>query len=192
MAAGGGAHCTTCCWAGQVATAVAARSCLFLWFLHALLCPYLPSHGNKLINWPVPPPAPPPTPPAGLLDLQRAQEWVVTTKLGSSDKRPGTASISMPSCRMYVNELAWALFTFASGFYALLSGAHLGLAVYLIVQGEPVALQGCVRVPASGKAAPHRTLCRAPACQPACLPVCLPANLQEAACMCQALKIRTY
>lgn len=50
-----------------------------------------------------------PTPPhvTGLLDLQRAQEWVVTTKLGSSDKRPGTAStsIAMPSCRLYVNEL---------------------------------------------------------------------------------------
>ena len=28
--------------------------------------------------------------PAGLLDLKQAQEWVVTTKLGTSDKRPGT------------------------------------------------------------------------------------------------------
>ncbi len=27
---------------------------------------------------------------AGLLDLKQAQEWVVTTKLGASDKRPGT------------------------------------------------------------------------------------------------------
>ena len=27
---------------------------------------------------------------AGLLDLEGAKEWVVTTKLGSSDKRPGT------------------------------------------------------------------------------------------------------
>ena len=27
---------------------------------------------------------------AGLLDLKQAQEWVVTTKLGGSDKRPGT------------------------------------------------------------------------------------------------------
>ena len=27
---------------------------------------------------------------AGVLDLKQAQEWVVTTKLGASDKRPGT------------------------------------------------------------------------------------------------------
>jgi beta-mannan synthase len=33
------------------------------------------------------------TPCAGLLGLQRAQEWVVTTKLGSSDRRPGTVAI---------------------------------------------------------------------------------------------------
>ena len=25
-----------------------------------------------------------------MLDLKQAQEWVVTTKLGASDKRPGT------------------------------------------------------------------------------------------------------
>lgn len=31
----------------------------------------------------------------------------MTTKLGSSDKRPGTAgsTIAMPSCRLYMNEL---------------------------------------------------------------------------------------
>ena len=82
---------------------------------------------------------------AGLLDLQRAQEWVVTTKLGSSDKRPGTGStaIAMPSCRLYPNELLWAMFTLGSGLYALLAGtAHLGLAVYLLVQGECPAAAG--------------------------------------------------
>ena len=53
------------------------------------------------------PSLPPPLPLSGLLDLQRAQEWVVTTKLGSSDKRPGTSgsTIAMPSCRLYMNEL---------------------------------------------------------------------------------------
>ena len=80
-------------------------------------------------------------PPAGLLDLQRAQEWVVTTKLGSSDKRPGTggdgSAITIPSCRLYLNELAWALFTAAAGFYGLFAGtAHMGLALYLLVQSE--------------------------------------------------------
>ncbi|PSC71384.1 glycosyltransferase family 2 [Micractinium conductrix] len=74
----------------------------------------------------------------GLLDLQRAQEWVVTTKLGSSDKRPGTASasVAVPSCRLYMNELAFALFTWVAGFYALFARTtHLGLAIYLVVQG---------------------------------------------------------
>ena len=75
--------------------------------------------------------------PAGLLDLQRAQEWVVTTKLGSSDKRPGTSAspIAMPSCRLYLGELGMALFTLAAASCALFSGASLGLSAYLLVQG---------------------------------------------------------
>lgn len=60
----------------------------------------------------------------------------MTTKLGSSDKRPGT-SLAIPSCRLYINELAFALFTCAAGFYALFAGtAHIGLALYLLVQSE--------------------------------------------------------
>jgi len=37
---------------------------------------------------------------AGMLDLRQAQEWVVTTKLGASDRRPGTqvrAAAALPS-----------------------------------------------------------------------------------------------
>ena len=97
----------------------------------------------------------------------------MTTKLGSSDKRPGTASasVAVPSCRLYMNEvravlaaparhkfpgcpppsrpapacpflrprlqLAFALFTWVAGFYALFARTtHLGLAIYLVVQGE--------------------------------------------------------
>ncbi len=79
--------------------------------------------------------------PSGLLDLQRAQEWVVTTKLGSSDKRPGTAGdgapIPIPSCRLYLNEIVFSLFTASAGFYGLFAGtAHMGLALYLLVQSE--------------------------------------------------------
>lgn len=106
-----------------------------------------------------PPPRPPlPLPPAGLLDLQRAQEWVVTTKLGSSDKRPGTASASVPipSCRLYLQELLWALFTWAAGFYALFTRAtHLGLAVYLIIQGGWVGWE----MPAAGLAREQQGVC---------------------------------
>ena len=40
----------------------------------------------------------------GVLDLKQAQEWVVTTKLGASDKRPGTqvGPISLPSLPCYI------------------------------------------------------------------------------------------
>jgi beta-mannan synthase len=34
---------------------------------------------------------------AGILDLKQAQEWVVTTKLGASDARPGTQARA-PAC----------------------------------------------------------------------------------------------
>lgn len=85
-------------------------------------------------------PSPSPQPP-GLLDLQRAQEWVVTTKLGSSDKRPGTggdgSGLAIPSCHLYLNEVIFALFTASAGFYGLFAGtAHMGLALYLLVQSE--------------------------------------------------------
>lgn len=73
----------------------------------------------------------------GLLDLQRAQEWVVTTKLGSSDKRPGTqsAGVVVPSCRLYVNELGFAIWTLSTGVYGILAGVRTGMAVYLVIQG---------------------------------------------------------
>jgi beta-mannan synthase len=70
----------------------------------------------------------------GLLDLQRAQEWVVTTKLGSSDRRPGTAAALVPSCKIYPGELGMGLFLFAAGAAALLAGRHWGMAAYLLLQ----------------------------------------------------------
>lgn len=73
----------------------------------------------------------------GLLDLKRAQEWVVTTKLGSSDKRPGTSSTSMliSSCKVYLGELIMGIFLLSSGTVALLSGRHWGMATYFLLQG---------------------------------------------------------
>ncbi len=70
-----------------------------------------------------------------LLDLQRAQEWVVTTKLGSSDKRPGSAAL-MPSCKVYAGELLFGI-TLTSLAVAglMLSTSQWGLASYFLVQG---------------------------------------------------------
>ncbi|GAB4820248.1 hypothetical protein N2152v2_007294 [Parachlorella kessleri] len=72
----------------------------------------------------------------GLLDLKRAQEWVVTTKMGSSDKRPGTeARVFVPSCKMYGSEVLMALFIMGAGFFGILSGHHWGMSAYLLLQG---------------------------------------------------------
>jgi len=72
----------------------------------------------------------------GILDLQRAQEWVVTTKLGSSDKRPGTTNASLaPSCKVYGGELIMGLFLITAGCFGLFSGRHIGMSSYLLIQG---------------------------------------------------------
>ncbi len=72
----------------------------------------------------------------GILDLQRAQEWVVTTKLGSSDKRPGTTNASLaPSCKIYGGELLMGLFLITAGSFGLFSGRHWGMSSYLLIQG---------------------------------------------------------
>lgn len=89
----------------------------------------------------------------GILDLQRAQEWVVTTKLGSSDKRPGATgtSVPLPSCRMYPNELLYAAFLLTAGAWGLFSGgARMGMAIYLVVQGLVFFAFGVNAVDAGG------------------------------------------
>ncbi|KDD76984.1 glycosyltransferase-like protein, partial [Helicosporidium sp. ATCC 50920] len=77
----------------------------------------------------------------GVLDLERAQEWVVTTKLGSADQRPaasgakGGAGVLVPSCRLFLGEFCFGLWLFAAGAYGLLSGAQPGMALYVLLQG---------------------------------------------------------
>lgn len=69
-----------------------------------------------------------------LLDLKRAQEWVVTTKLGSSDKRPGTAAL-IPSCKIYGGELLFGLCLTSLATVGLMQMTHLGLSSYFFIQG---------------------------------------------------------
>jgi beta-mannan synthase len=69
-----------------------------------------------------------------LLDLKRAQEWVVTTKLGSSDKRPGSATL-MPSCKVYGGELFFGVFLTSLATVGLMQSTHWGLSSYFLVQG---------------------------------------------------------
>ena len=102
---------------------------------------------------------------AGLLDLQRAQEWVVTTKLGSSDKRPGTSASSalVTSCKVYVGELGMGLFLLGAGLAGLLAGHHWGMATYMVIQGEPHSerVPGWKKWEGGGRAAPRFRALRA-------------------------------
>ncbi len=75
-------------------------------------------------------------PVAGVLDLKRAQEWVVTTKLGSSDKRPGTAPHAFRACKLFPAEALMALFVLSAAMYALATFQRLGLSAYLALQGK--------------------------------------------------------
>lgn len=74
---------------------------------------------------------------AGMLDLKHAQEWVVTTKLGSSDKRPGTQSPAVPvrTCRFYAAEMMFSMFVLASASYGIFSVNKWSFSIFLTLQG---------------------------------------------------------
>lgn len=74
---------------------------------------------------------------AGMLDLKHAQEWVVTTKLGSSDKRPGTqAAVPVRTCRFYAAEMFFSIFVLASASYGIFSVNKWSFSIFLTLQGE--------------------------------------------------------
>ena len=73
---------------------------------------------------------------AGVLDLKHANEWVVTTKLGSSDKRPGTAAAAPPrQCRVWPQEAAMSVFVLTAALYSMFSADKWSFAVFLTLQG---------------------------------------------------------
>lgn len=75
---------------------------------------------------------------AGMLDLKHAQEWVVTTKLGSSDKRPGTqAAVPVRTCRFYAAEMLFSMFVLASASYGIFSVNKWSFSIFLTLQGIP-------------------------------------------------------
>ena len=74
---------------------------------------------------------------AGMLDLQKAQEWVVTTKLGSSDKRPGTSAAPPRDCRFYAGEMAMSTFVLTAAFYGIFSINRWSFSIFLTLQGVP-------------------------------------------------------
>lgn len=74
-------------------------------------------------------------PSAGLLDLRRAQEWVVTTKLGSSDKRPGTGAHDIRQCKLYAGEAAMSMFVLSAAIYGIVTVNRWTFSVFLMLQG---------------------------------------------------------
>ena len=82
--------------------------------------------------------------------MSRASEWVVTTKLGASDLRPGTAA-SVPrirTCRFYAGELAMSMFVLTAAAYGAVVAQRFTFSIFLFLQGEgdPVLLaDACCR-----------------------------------------------
>lgn len=77
-----------------------------------------------------------------MLDLKHAQEWVVTTKLGSSDKRPGTQMPTVPvrTCRFYAAEIMFSFFVLASASYGIFSVNKWSFSIFLTLQGKLTAV----------------------------------------------------
>ena len=76
-----------------------------------------------------------------MLDLKHAQEWVVTTKLGSSDKRPGTqmpATVPVRTCRFYAAEMVFSVFVLASASYGIFSVNKWSFSIFLTLQGTSI------------------------------------------------------
>ncbi|GMH38437.1 hypothetical protein BSKO_06321 [Bryopsis sp. KO-2023] len=71
----------------------------------------------------------------GLLDLGRAQEWVVTQKAGSSDSRPSSTLAALRSCRAYFFECLVGLFILAAAVYSVGWVHRWSFAVFLMCQG---------------------------------------------------------
>ena len=60
---------------------------------------------------------------------------MVTTKLGSSDKRPGTADTPPRDCRFYAGEMAMSTFVLTAAFYGIFSINKWSFSIFLTLQG---------------------------------------------------------
>ena len=72
---------------------------------------------------------------AGLLGLRHANEWVVTTKLGSGRKKGHQVAMEIPTCRIYVQELVYGCFMMLATTVGVVNNMHFGINLYLFSQG---------------------------------------------------------
>ena len=61
----------------------------------------------------------------------------MTTKLGSSDKRPGTSAAPPRDCRFYAGEMAMSTFVLTAAFYGIFSINRWSFSIFLTLQGAP-------------------------------------------------------
>lgn len=74
---------------------------------------------------------------AGFLGLKRANEWVVTTKLGTgAERHPDETSKSLfHSFRLYSLEALLSAFLLTAAIYGVVNAQRRALSIFLIAQG---------------------------------------------------------
>ncbi|QDZ21927.1 nucleotide-diphospho-sugar transferase [Chloropicon primus] len=74
---------------------------------------------------------------SGLLNLKRAKEWVVTTKMGSSDSRPATGQPppGLRTCKLYTGEFIMSLFVLFAAVYGIFAVHRWDFSIFLSLQG---------------------------------------------------------
>ena len=84
----------------------------------------------------------------------------MTTKLGSSDKRPGTAATQpSPVLRFYASEMMMSLFVLTAALYGIFSVNKWSFSIFLTLQGEalcsnPVSWPSMIRGARSDRESP--------------------------------------
>jgi beta-mannan synthase len=74
---------------------------------------------------------------SGLLNLKRAKEWVVTTKMGSSDGRPSTGVMppGLRQCKLYTGEFIMSIFVLFAAVYGIFAVHRWDFSIFLSLQG---------------------------------------------------------
>eukprot|EP01024_Parvocaulis_polyphysoides_P038026 TRINITY_DN34017_c0_g1_i5.p4 TRINITY_DN34017_c0_g1~~TRINITY_DN34017_c0_g1_i5.p4 ORF type:complete len:112 (+),score=11.83 TRINITY_DN34017_c0_g1_i5:11-346(+) len=89
---------------------------------------------------------------SGVLGLKRAQEWVVTAKMGSSSKasKAGASHPEKRLCRFYAMETLVSMFILSAAVYSVVYVNRITFAVFLVLQGLAFGAFGFNMVDADG------------------------------------------
>eukprot|EP01023_Acetabularia_acetabulum_P061240 TRINITY_DN7394_c0_g2_i1.p1 TRINITY_DN7394_c0_g2~~TRINITY_DN7394_c0_g2_i1.p1 ORF type:complete len:516 (+),score=79.38 TRINITY_DN7394_c0_g2_i1:199-1746(+) len=87
---------------------------------------------------------------SGLLGLKRAQEWVVTTKMGASKSGKAGAAPERRVCRFYAVETMMSIFILSAAVYSAVYVNRITFSVFLVLQGLAFLAFGLNMVDADG------------------------------------------